>query len=106
MKKLIIMLLVSVFLLFSYGCANKTQRMPGSYAAKETKNMQALPLPTPPAEIRLGNSYISALGEQCYEAYLSGSPTSQVQAYCHQDEGWVLLPQIYTGVPMGAALSN
>lgn len=60
----------------------------------------------PPQGMRLGPSYVSALGEACFEAYPEYGGTSQAQAYCRRDGQWTLLPDIFMHPPHSVAKSH
>ena len=49
--------------------------------------------------MRLGASYISALGEDCYEVIAEQAPAPPGRALCLRQRGWELLPSIYMDIP-------
>ena len=52
-----------------------------------------------PPGMRLGASYISALGESCYEVLAGQAPAPGGRALCLRQRGWELLPPIYMDMP-------
>jgi hypothetical protein len=51
--------------------------------------------PRAPAGFRLGEPYVSALGEECRELWPETGPAMGAGAYCLRGEGWTVLPDIY-----------
>ena len=76
-----------------FGCAPRPE-----VTAPQGESRAAM-IPSAPEGMRLGAPYLSALNEQCFEAYPADAPSSQPQAMCARDGGWTLLPAIYLSLP-------
>jgi hypothetical protein len=91
----------SVLLVFFLGCFLQGCRTAGGAAAggsmPGTDLMETSA--SAPSGMRLGHPYVSALGEQCREAYPESGPHGGPGAYCLRGGNWVLLPNIYLTVP-------
>jgi hypothetical protein len=56
--------------------------------------------PAPPSGMTLGQAYVSALNENCYEAFSNARPP-QTHALCYRKGAWALSPGIFMSVPQG-----
>jgi hypothetical protein len=82
-------------------CAPKGSGGAGDTAERASSSNEIV---APPAGMRLGAQYISALGEQCYEVFPQVGAASQSRAYCLQSGMWTLLPDIFMTVPASGGL--
>jgi hypothetical protein len=89
--------LLAVLLLIgpAWGCARNQG------AALPPPDASSAP-PAPPEGLRLGAFYVSALNEECYEAFPLDGPSARPRAYCRRSASWLLLPDIYPDLPYGA----
>jgi hypothetical protein len=86
-------------------CLLQGCRATGGAAAGDAPETALAEMSAPaPAGTRLGYPYVSALGEQCREAYPESGPSGGAGVYCLRNGKWELLPDIYMSVP--AAESN
>ncbi len=92
------------FLFLSACAATDSRHYTWDTESKPPYAVLALPqeTPEPPQGMRFGPYYVNALGEQCYEAYPLNGPLAQPRAFCRREEGWQLLPEIYSPAPTGA----
>jgi len=98
-------LLCCLLLVFVSGCtAAGKRRQTGENLAQMPGGLST---PVAPPGTRLGNSYYSALGENCYEVIPENGSSSSARAMCHRKEGWVLLPQIHLSLaPVSSAAAS
>ena len=105
MKNAVLVAGIVISLLFVTGCADTGGQYTRGEISSGLQEGGAVAPSSPPAGIRLGSAYFSALGEPCYEAYPANGPDGQPRAYCMQQGQWTLLPQIYMSVPTARPLS-
>ena len=98
MKKKIFLAGLTLLLLFAAGCADEGPHYAGNESSAGPNTEPALPPPAPEGML-LGGTYVSALGEPCYEAYSTPPQGAQPQAYCLRQGQWSLAPQIFMTVP-------
>ncbi|MDL2267359.1 hypothetical protein LJC46_05155 [Desulfovibrio sp. OttesenSCG-928-G15] len=99
MYKYTLCLLCCIALLLASGCVAKRVKRGGEQSPDKVVEELSFSAATPPEGMRLGQSYVSALNEPCYEAFPVYGATPQPQAYCQRAGGWTLLPNMYMTVP-------
>ncbi len=100
MKKVVISLstlcMLCMLALLLSGCANTAM---SRQDISDSRALNAPPsVPALPPELRLGNAYISGLGEHCYEVFSTTGQESGARATCWREGDWKLQPPIYMTV--------
>ena len=93
-RNFILTLSIGLLCLFA-GCSTHAQAP--QYAGVETGT--GAPPPAAPQDMRLGNAYVSALGEECYELIPVAAPFESSRAMCLRGGQWEVLSPVLTNLP-------
>jgi hypothetical protein len=95
-------LAVACACLFCSGCAkgqyHSRTKIPAPSSSMAGAGATTAARPAPPAGMTLGQAYVSALNENCYEVFSNTRPP-QTYAMCYRQGAWALSPGIFMSVP-------
>jgi hypothetical protein len=89
---------------YDYSKDQKLAAVPRTAKAASAVSTTASSRPSPPPGMSIGQAYVSALNENCYEVFSDGRPP-QTYAMCYRNGAWDLSPGIFMSVPQGGVTS-